>query len=104
LERLPELGGWFACFKIDDKAQADAGSAREFVLPQASGLASGSNDVADLDWREDALCHDIYRSGKYHGCLRNVYGNFPLGKKALSGGTEKMEFSRSGISVLKPTL
>jgi hypothetical protein len=67
LKCLAELRGRFACLEIDDEAQADAGDAggaRELVLPQASGLAGGSNDVAYLGGGDGSSCHDLYRSGK----------------------------------------
>jgi hypothetical protein len=43
-------------------------------------LAGGSNNVAELGGGEVASGHDIYRAGKYHRFLKNVYKNFPLGK------------------------
>jgi len=64
LKCLADLRGRFACLEIDDEAQADAGGARELVLPQASGLADGSNDVAYLGGGDGSSCHDLYRSGK----------------------------------------
>ena len=52
----------------------------------AAGAAAGSNNVADLGGGgEVASGHDIYLSGKYHGFLKNVYKNIPLGNiNALS--------------------
>jgi len=54
------LRGGLARFKIDNEAQADARRTRKFILPQASGLAGGSNNVADLGGGEGASSHDIY--------------------------------------------
>ena len=41
-------------------------AAGKLVLPQASGLAGGSHDVADLGGGEVASGHDIYRTVKYY--------------------------------------
>jgi hypothetical protein len=80
LKRLADLRGRLPRFEIDDEAQADACCARKFVLPQASGLAGGSHNAADLGGGEVSSGHDIYRTGNYHGFLKNVHKNFPIGK------------------------
>ncbi|WP_296540418.1 hypothetical protein [Rhizorhabdus sp.] len=79
------MRGRLASLEIDDEAQADARCTRKLVLPQASGFAGGSDDVAYLGGGEVASGHDLYRTGKYHGFLENVYQNFPLGKACVSG-------------------
>jgi len=69
-------------------------------LHYAAGAAAGSNNVADLGGGEVASGHDIYLSGKYHGFLKNVYKNFPLGKGSTRKWRHPLKISRSGTLML----
>jgi hypothetical protein len=63
-----------------DEAQADASCAGKLVLPQASGLAGGTDNVADFGGAEVSSDHNISRSGIYLGFQKSVCKTFPIRK------------------------
>jgi hypothetical protein len=74
------LRGRLARFEIDDETKANASCARKLVLPQASGLAGGPDNIADFGSAEVSSDHNISRSGIYRGFQKNVRKTFLVGK------------------------
>jgi hypothetical protein len=74
------LRGRLARFEVDDETKANASCARKLVLPQASGLAGGPDNVADLGGAQVSSDHNLSRTGNYHGFQKNIRNNFLNGK------------------------
>jgi hypothetical protein len=74
------LRGRLARFEIDDETKANASCPRKLVLPQASGLAGGPDNIADFGIAEVSSDHNISRSGIYLGFQKRVCKTFPIGK------------------------
>jgi hypothetical protein len=74
------LRGRLARFEIDNETKANASCARKLVLPQASGPAGGTDNVADFGGAEVSSDHNISRSGIYLGFQKIVCKTFPIGK------------------------